>query len=100
MQFLFQVHKAPFLYIINSNLRMFFVTFYPWRISDSSYRLNFDLGKKNEIHHYSYKDIIHKYTKFAKFVGLYFPHFATKLCNFTNFKLLFLAIVMDFVLLA
>ena len=27
-------------------------------------------------------------------------HFATKLCNFTNFKMLFLAVVMDFVLLA
>ena len=27
-------------------------------------------------------------------------HFATKLCNFSNFKMLFLAVVMDFVLLA
>jgi hypothetical protein len=27
-------------------------------------------------------------------------HFATKLCNFTNFNMLFLAVVMDFVLLA
>ncbi len=27
-------------------------------------------------------------------------HFATKLCNFTHFKMLFLAMVMDFVLLA
>jgi hypothetical protein len=27
-------------------------------------------------------------------------HFATKLCNFTNFSTLFLAVVMDFVLLA
>jgi hypothetical protein len=26
--------------------------------------------------------------------------FATKLCNFTNFNMLFLAVVMDFVLLA
>jgi hypothetical protein len=27
-------------------------------------------------------------------------HFATKLCNFTNFNMLFLAVVMEFVLLA
>jgi hypothetical protein len=27
-------------------------------------------------------------------------HFATKLCNFTNFNMLFVAMVMDFVLLA
>ena len=34
---------------------------------------------------------------------VHFPilqHFATKLCNFTNFNTLFLAVVMDFVLLA
>ena len=47
---------------------------------------------------------IQKYTKFSKFEVLYFPHFslqhfATKLCNFTNFRMLFLAVVMDFVLL-
>ncbi len=43
------------------------------------------------------------YTKFAKFAGLnfrHFKHFVTKLCNFTSFKMLFLAIMMDFVLLA
>ena len=43
-------------------------------------------------------------TKFGNFVGLYFPHylqhFTTKLCNFTNFNMLFLVVVMDFVLLA
>jgi hypothetical protein len=43
-------------------------------------------------------------TKFANFEGLYFPHFTTffaaKLYNFTNFNMLFLAVVMDFVLLA
>jgi hypothetical protein len=38
-------------------------------------------------------------------VGLYFLHFttsdlATKLCNFINFNMLFLAVVMDFVLVA
>jgi hypothetical protein len=27
-------------------------------------------------------------------------HFATKLCNFTKFNILFLAVLMDFVLLA
>jgi hypothetical protein len=36
------------------------------------------------------------YTKFANFTGLYFPHFiqqfATKLCNFAHFKMLFPAI--------
>ena len=42
-------------------------------------------------------------TKFSNFTRLYFPHFkhfAAKLCNFTNFTMLFLAVVMDFVLLA
>jgi hypothetical protein len=39
-------------------------------------------------------------TKFANFVRLYFPrlilqHFAAKLCNFTNFNMLFLAVVHD-----
>ncbi len=41
-------------------------------------------------------------TEFAKFAGLYFSHFTT-FCDsfaFTNFKMLFLAVVMDFVLLA
>ena len=35
-------------------------------IEDSRYRLNFDLGKKNEIHHYSYKEHL-KISKIAKF---------------------------------
>ncbi len=34
----------------------------------------------------------------TKFAGCIFRTFATKLCNFTNFKMLFLAVVMDFVL--
>jgi hypothetical protein len=36
-------------------------------IDDSSYRLNFDLGKKNKIHHHSYKEhvIISKIAKFG-----------------------------------
>ena len=66
-------------------------------MDDSSYRRNFDLGKKNEIHHHSYTfvlraevcttfgskvgqisaRIIQEHTKFAKFAGLYFPHFTT-----------------------
>jgi hypothetical protein len=32
------------------------------------------------------------YTKFANFARLYFPHFTTKLCNFTHFSMLFLAV--------
>ena len=35
-------------------------------IDDSSYRLNFDLGKKNKIHHHSYKEHV-KISKIAKF---------------------------------
>ena len=118
-------------------------------MDDSSYRLNSDLGKKNEIHHYSWKEHL-KISKIAKFgremlqnaenialqisqilytfvlraevcttfepkvvqisarntkiqnlQGYIFrvlQHFTTKLCNFTNFKMLFLAVVMDFVL--
>ena len=42
----------------------------------------------------------HNLCKVANFAGLYFPdlilHFATKFCNFTNFKILYLAVVMDF----
>ena len=37
------------------------------------------------------------------FVGLYFPHFTTfrnQTLQFTNFNMLFLSVVMDFVLLA
>ena len=40
-------------------------------IDDSSYRLNFDLGKKN------FLCVIQINTKFANFVRLYFPHFTT-----------------------
>ncbi len=35
-------------------------------VDDSSYRLNLDLGKKNKIHHYSYKEHP-KVSKIAKF---------------------------------
>jgi hypothetical protein len=34
------------------------------------------------------------------YIFLILQHFATKLCNFTNFNMLFLAVVMDFVVLA
>ena len=37
-------------------------------MDDSSYRLYFDIGKKNEIHHYSYKEHL-KISKIAKFGG-------------------------------
>jgi hypothetical protein len=44
-----------------------------------------------------------KYTKFATFARVYIyrilQHFATKLRNFANFKTLFLAVVMAFVIL-
>jgi hypothetical protein len=34
------------------------------------------------------------------YIFIILHHFATKRCNFTNFNMLFLAVVMDFVLLA
>ena len=44
--------------------------------------------------------VIQKYTKFANFARLYIFHilqrFATKLCNFTNFTMLFNTAVMNF----
>jgi hypothetical protein len=44
------------------------------------------------------------YTKFANFTGKYIffilQHLATNLCSFTHSKTLFLAVVLDFVLLA
>jgi hypothetical protein len=48
-------------------------------MGDTSYGLNFDIGKKNEIQHYSQKERFRMqiYTKFANFAGLYFPHFTT-----------------------
>jgi hypothetical protein len=35
-------------------------------MDNSSYRLNFDLGTKNKIHHHSYKEHV-KISKIAKF---------------------------------
>jgi hypothetical protein len=49
---------------------------------------------------YKFPCVMQINTKFANFAGLYFPHFVTELCKFTNFNMLFLAVVMDFVLLA
>ena len=44
---------------------------------------------------------LHVIQKYTKFKGLYFPHFTTfRDRNFTNFKMLFVAVVMDFVRLA
>ncbi len=71
-------------------------------IDDSSYRLNVDLGKKDEIHHYSYKEHL-KISKIAKFgretlskCGNDHP---VNFANFVCFRMLFLAVAMDFVLL-
>jgi hypothetical protein len=47
--------------------------------------------------------VIQIYTKFANFTSLYFLHFtilATNLCSFTYSKMLFLAVVLDFILFA
>ena len=41
-----------------------------------------------------------KLANFAKLFFLYFITFANQLCNFTDFKMLFRAMVVDFVLLA
>jgi hypothetical protein len=57
------------------------------RMIPAGYTQNFDLDKKNEIHYHSYIFFI--------------LHLATKLvCSFTHSKTLFLAVVLDFVLLA
>ena len=65
-------------------------------MDESSYRRNFDLDKKNEIHYHS-KFCIHLvifaarntnsllYAKFANFTGLYFLHFT----RFSNQSLQF-----------
>ncbi len=65
----------------------------PSRMDDSSCRLNFDLGKKNEIHHYSLKEHL-KISKIA-FYNISRPNFAILLI----LSALFLAIVMDSFLL-
>ena len=58
------------------------------------------------LHHFRLKsgaNFCASYKSIQNLLGYIFPilqHFATKLCNFTNFKMLFLAVVMDFVLLA
>ncbi len=40
--------------MLSSELEVFVVVLVVL-MDDSSYKLNFDLGKKNEIHHYSYR---------------------------------------------
>jgi hypothetical protein len=55
------------------------------------YVVHFPMSNTNE----------YKICKFRK--AIYFPHFTTfrnQTCNFTNFNMLFLAVVMDCVLLA
>ena len=79
-------------------------------------RLMFDLGKENKIDHHSSKEylknililvqqaelfpqVIQIYTKFVNFTSLYFSYFTTfptKLCHFTNFEMLFPAVVSFF----
>ena len=39
------------------------------QMDDSSYRLNFDLGKKNEIHHYIARKSILKWVKLQRLVA-------------------------------
>ena len=74
-------------------------------MDDSSYKLNLDLGKKNKIHHHSWKEhvkmskiakfgretglkwcifpcVIQINTKFANFVGLYFSFYNISQPNF------------------
>ncbi len=49
-----------------------------------------------------FPQVIQKYTKFEKFAHDYIfrilQHFGTKRCTFTNFRMLFLGVVMDFIL--
>ncbi len=54
-------------------------------MDDSSYRLNFDLGKKNEIHHYSYRKNILKLVKFQSLVARCCKCARYSPANFTNF---------------
>ena len=50
---------------------------------------------------YAFQRVIQIYTKFANFCkvrfSVYLRHLTTKLCNFTKFKMLFLAVPIDFV---
>jgi hypothetical protein len=59
-------------------------------MDDSSYRLNFDLGKKNKIHHHSEKEHV-KISKIAKF-GREMLQNAEKYSptKFANFVLIFI----------
>jgi hypothetical protein len=77
-----------------------------WVIPAIDY-IYFDQGKKNEIQHHSWKEHL-RMSKTAKFgceifTGLYFPHFTTirdqTLQFYSFYDALFLAVVMDFILL-
>ena len=62
----------------------------------SDYGLNFNLNKKNDVYQHSWKE----HTNFANFTRVKFRYFITfrnKLFHFTNFKMLFLAVLIAFV---
>ncbi len=64
--------------------------------------LRVEIGNYNLVA-YQFTHVIQKYTNLPTLKGYNFrilQHFATKLCNITNSKTLFLAVVIDFVLLA
>ena len=59
---------------------------------------SFVLCNRNSKCDYTFPWIIQKYTKFANFTGLYFPHFTiflTKLHHFTKFRMLFPTVLMN-----
>jgi hypothetical protein len=53
------LERTSWTYVSRWNLKKY-------RMDDSSYRLNFDLGKRNKIHHHSQKERV-KISKIAKF---------------------------------
>jgi hypothetical protein len=57
------------------------------------------LGRKWCVFRAKYK-LIQNFQISQGYIFRILQHFATKLCNFTNFNMLFVAVVMDFVLLA
>jgi hypothetical protein len=82
-----------------------------WKIYSSAKFAHFVLIciKREKMHHIwaesdafsrAYNTNQYKICKFrtAIYIFLILQHFATKLCNFTNFNMLFLAVVMDFFL--
>ena len=79
-------------------------------MDDLRFRKIFNLGITKDISgeklskfSYQFTHVIQKYTNLPTLKGYIFhilQHFATKLCNITNFKMLLLAVVIDFILLA